>query len=179
MEIGFSLDDIKIIIDNLSIEDINSIFIYYLQKEKELCIKFELNFNKYIKHNTLEVDRDTFGYFKSESLGKAVMFEMYNYRKLWYENDGLKKEIKLIRNNIFLEFSNYIEKSNIEKLYYCFNEIKTFLRNNINNYNRLHFLCLFKWWTTDPRYVKQIKNRLNYNYGPELFKHSLIWCCQN
>ncbi|AKU79866.1 hypothetical protein [Spiroplasma turonicum] len=174
--IGFSLDDIKIIFDNMKDIDIYKMFNYFLITENNLLSCFENNFKTFLNSNSLIINIDTFGYFKSESLGRGVMFELYNFRKMWYQDKFKKEELKDLRSSIFKEFHIYNKNNNITELNSLFTKLNYFLESNIINYNKLHFLCLFKWWTTDPRYVKQIKNRCKLNYGPEIFKQALIWC---
>ncbi|QGS51409.1 hypothetical protein [Spiroplasma tabanidicola] len=174
-EIGFTLDETRIILDNLKEIELLKMFKYFILKEKNLLNDFEKNLVAFSENKKLEINRNTFGYFESETLAKGVMFDLYNYRIEWYKNETFKKELKVIRKNIFTSFSDYIKNKHLENLYLYFESLNVFLKTYIKDYSKLHFFCMIKWWTAEPRYVKQIKNKLNYNYGPDLFNQAVIW----
>ncbi|ASP28464.1 hypothetical protein SCORR_v1c06920 [Spiroplasma corruscae] len=177
-QMGFTLEELKIIKDNLDDNTLNSLFIIFVDKEKKLLTNLENNLHNYLLNNYVEVNRDTFGYFSSETLFKGIMYELYDLRKQWYENEETKHFIKKLRKNLYISLSLFIKENSFDSLYDNFKILNNFLKSSLENYSIIYFICLIKWWTIEPRYIKQIKNKLGFNYGPELFLKSIEFICK-
>ncbi|AHI53006.1 MerR family transcriptional regulator [Spiroplasma culicicola] len=177
LEIGFNLEHIKIILDNINKQNLITIFDHFLDSYKTWFEIFNNKYEIYKDKNLIKLDdRSYFGFFKSELIARTVMYELYEKRYLWYQKEEYKIKLKKIRKNIYSCFKEFNDNKLIyEMVSKYFSELYEFLNDNFLNRSPLYFICWIKWLTNEPRYIKEMRRITQFNYSNEIFEMSLIW----
>ncbi|AXK51679.1 MerR family transcriptional regulator [Spiroplasma alleghenense] len=181
-KIGFSLDNIKVFLDNLTSErNLFLIFHDFLESEKKGLDKLVLTLNEIEQDNENLAKKEAFYFSNKIIIAPYIAIDVFEIKKKWFEDDEKKNFLRKWRKTFYSLFLNYESNLEIEKdkvIFEKLDSLDNFFSENSNFNSKIYFFSFINWLTCEPRYIKEMKRICKYNYSNEITNATIKWFCK-